>query len=442
MPETRFGSRARTAIAVTLQTPSKIRDLQKKLYLRAKQQPRLRFYALYDKVYRMDFLAHAYALCRANRGAPGVDGVTFEDIERGGGPKAMLEALEEELREKRYRPGPVRRVYIPKPDGSERPLGIPNIRDRVVQMSVKLVVEPIFEADFEDSSYGFRPRRSAHDALAAVQAGMENERMHWVIDADVSKCFDTIPHEKLMKAVALRICDGAILGLIKDFLSAAVVDERTGGGPHRPQAGTPQGGVISPLLANVYLHWVDRSFRLQVERGRLKGRWVRYADDGVLLCPRPPTRELAWLRSVMTHLGLTLHPEKTRVLDSRNDTFLFLGHRVLRPWAGRMYLEMGPKAKARFRDRIRGICRNTFLSLRELVARLNPVIRGVAAYFFRVRQRTRYLLDKWVAERVARWAGRKRSRRYPAWSLLRDDALTRVYGLTKLYTPRVRTASA
>jgi len=286
LPGIRFGSGIGTVIAVTLPTPSKIQDLRKKLYLCAKREPKLRFYALYDKVYRKDLLRHAYALCRANRGVAGPDGMTFADIERGGGPEVMLEALEEELRRKQYRPGPVRRVYIPKPDGSERPLGIPNIRDRVVQTSAKLVLESIFEADFEDSSYGFRPKRSAHDALDAVREGLE-KGMHWVIDADVSKYFDTIPHDKLLKAVAQRVSDGAFLALIKRFLKAPVVGERGGGSPRRQLAGTPQGGAISPLLANIYLHWVDRSFRLRVERGDLRGRWIRYADDGVLLCPRP-----------------------------------------------------------------------------------------------------------------------------------------------------------
>lgn len=426
---------------MTLRTPEKIRDLQKKLYLRAKREPKFRFYAVYDKIFREDFLAHAYALCRANRGAPGPDGTTFEDIERGGGPEAMLEALKEELSSKRYRPGPVRRVFIPKPDGSERPLGIPSIRDRVVQASLKLVLEPIFEADFEESSHGFRPGRNAHGALEAVRVGLEEEGMHWVIDADVSRCFDTIPHDKLLKAVATRISDGAVLALVKKILKAPVIDERDGGGPRRPEAGTPQGGVISPLLANVYLHWVDRSFRLQVECGGLRGRWVRYADDGVLLCPRPPTRELQWLRSVMSHLGLTLHPEKTRVLDSRREPFLFLGHKLMRPWGKRVYLDMAPKAKKRFRDRIRRYGRLTFFSLEELISRLNPIIRGVRQYFAGTLSHARFKLDKYVDRVVARWMRRKRNQRYPAWSLVRGNALARLHGLERLSGRRAWAAS-
>jgi RNA-directed DNA polymerase len=228
----------------TLETPARIRDLQRALYLRAKKEPHFRAYAPYDKVHRVDILAHAYALARANGGAPGPDGVTFEEIDATG-REALLEELREELQTKRYRPGPVRWVYIPKLNGGERPLGIPNIRDRVVQTAAKLVLEPLFEADFAPDSYGFRPKRAAHDALDAIQAALAHG-MCWVIDADVTAYFDTIPHDRLMKTVAQRVVDGAMLALVKRFLEAPVIDERDGGRPRRPQQGTPQGGVISP----------------------------------------------------------------------------------------------------------------------------------------------------------------------------------------------------
>ena len=261
----------------TLTTPAPIRDLQRALYLRAKKEPRFRAYALYDKVYRPDILVHAYALAKANGGAPGPDGVTFEEIEASG-RSMLLEELREELKTKTYRPGPVRRVYIPKLNGGERPLGIPNIRDRVVQTAVKLLLEPLFEADFEPDSYGFRPKRAAHDALDAIRAAL-HEGMCWVIDADVTAYFDTIPHDRLMTTVAQRVVDSAMLALVKRFLEAPIVDERDGGRPRCAQQGTPQGGVISPLLANVYLHLLDRNFRKRVQRGDLQGRLVRYADD-------------------------------------------------------------------------------------------------------------------------------------------------------------------
>jgi RNA-directed DNA polymerase len=233
----------------TLETPVRIRNLQRALYRRAKHDRHFRAYALYDKVYRPDLLAHAYALAKANGGAPGPDGRTFEQIEADG-REALLTEIREDLSTKIYRPGRVRRVYIPKLHGGERPLGIPNIRDRVVQTAVKLLLEPLVEADFEPDSYGFRPRRAAHDALDAIREALE-AGMCWVIDADVSAYFDTIPHDRLMKAVAERVVDGAMLALVKRFLEAPIVDERDGGRPRRPQQGTPQGGVITPRTQKV-----------------------------------------------------------------------------------------------------------------------------------------------------------------------------------------------
>jgi RNA-directed DNA polymerase len=228
----------------TLATPESIRKLQRALYQRAKNDPRFRAYALYDKVYRPDILAHAYALAKANGGAPGPDGRTFAEIEADGRER-LLEELRNELQTKTYRPGPVRRVYIPKLNGGERPLGIPNIRDRVVQTAVKLLLEPLFEADFTPESYGFRPKRDAHQALDAIREAL-HDGMYWVIDADITAYFDTIPHDRLMKTVAERVVDGAILALVKRFLEASIIDERDGGRPKRPPQGTPQGGVISP----------------------------------------------------------------------------------------------------------------------------------------------------------------------------------------------------
>lgn len=248
---------------MTLSTPEKIRTLQRKLYCKAKSEPSFRFYALYDKVFRMDILDHAYHLVRSNKGAPGIDGVSFASIEAGSGKEQFLQKLQDELESKSYCTQAVRRVWIPKPDGSKRPLGIPTIRDRVVQMAAKLIIEPIFEADFCDTSYGFRPKRSAHDAADAIAEGLLR-RHGQVIDADLSKYFDTIPHAKLLAVVAERISDGGILWLIKQWLKAAVVENsedgkrRTIGGGKGNRLGTPQGGVISPLLANLYLHLLDR----------------------------------------------------------------------------------------------------------------------------------------------------------------------------------------
>jgi len=256
-----------------LKTPENIRTLQRKLYHKAKQEPSCRFHAFYDKVYRADILSHAYDLVRANRGSVGVDGVSFEAIEEQEGVAAFIAELEEALRSKTYQPDPVRRVMIPKADGSQRPLGIPTIRDRVAQMATKLVIEPIFEADFCKTSYGFRPRKSAHDAVDDVAYAMNTGHTK-VIDADLSKYFDTIPHANLLAVVAERISDGAILRLIKMWLKASVMEvdkdgtKRNVGGGKGNRKGTPQGGVVSPLLANLYLHILDRIW----ERRNLQAR--------------------------------------------------------------------------------------------------------------------------------------------------------------------------
>src|SRR5882762_3042005 len=336
---------------MNLTTPEKIKTLRRKLYVKAKAEPDFRFYQLYDKVYRADILAHAYDLAKANDGAPGVDGVTFETIEAGG-VEEWLSALAEELREKTYRPQPVRRVMIPKPGGGERPLGIPNIRDRVVQTAAKLVLEPIFEADFDPDSYGFRPKRDAHQALDAIRDAFD-QGMYWIIDADLASYFDTIPHDRLMKAVAERVVDGAILALVRMFLEAPIVDERDGGGPRRNSRGTPQGGVISPLLANVYLNLLDRNFRRREAAGEVQGRLVRYADDLVVLSRKPPDATLQWMESLLQRMGLSLNPEKTKVkLMVENERFDFLSYQHRR-WRGRLFLDIADKAHRRTKDEIR-----------------------------------------------------------------------------------------
>ena len=416
----------------TLSTPASIRDLQRALYLRTKRDTRFRAYALYDKVYRPDILAHAYALAKANGGAPGPNAVAFAEIEANG-REVLLEELREALKTKTYHPGPVRRVYIPKLNGGERPLGIPNIRDRVVQTAVKLLLEPLFEADFEPDSFGFRPRRAAHDALDAIRVAME-AGMCWVIDADVTAYFDTIPHDRLMKTVAQRVVDGAMLALVKQFLEAPIIDERDGGRPRRPRQGTPQGGVISPLLANVYLHLLDRNFRRHVERGQLHGRLIRYADDFVLLTPHRPDREWAWLHHLIARLGLALHPDKTRVLDARQTRFVFLGH-THRWQFGRLYLDVSPKTLRRIRDELRRRTHHTGASLDHTVAELNRYIRGARHYFRRVRRRTLSKLDFFVEVRVARWWARKHAAHRPAWSLVSRDALRRDHGVERWNLP-------
>jgi len=378
-------------IANMLVTPVKIRTLQRKLYAKAKQEPGYRFYALYDKVYRGDVLHHAYRLVRSNKGAPGIDGVSFETIEAAEGIETFLEGLAEEVKNRTYRPMPVRRVMIPKPDGSQRPLGIPTIRDRVVQMAVKLMIEPIFEADFCDCSYGFRPKRSAHDAMGDISYALHKGHTE-VIDADLSKYFDTIPHAKLLAVVAERIADGGILHLIKQWLKAPVVEkgkdgkDRTSGGKGN-RRGTPQGGVISPLLANLYLHLLDRIWERHGLEQKYAARLVRYADDMVLLCAKGTAKPLAMLKYILARLGLTLNETKTKVLNAWDESFDFLGFevRMILSRRGKAYPHIQPSKRSvkRINARLTELTtRNlTPIPLPIIVHRLNQSLRGWTCYF-------------------------------------------------------------
>ncbi|MDH3974616.1 MAG: group II intron reverse transcriptase/maturase [Deltaproteobacteria bacterium] len=376
-----------------LTTPERIRTLQRKLYRKAKQEPAFRFYALYDKVCRADILSHAYNLVRSKRGSAGVDGITFEDIEADEGLSAYLAELEEALKSKTYKPGPVKRVMIPKDDGSERPLGIPNIRDRVVQMAVKMVIEPIFETDFCGSSYGFRPKKSAHDAIDDIAYTL-NKGYTKVIDADLSKYFDTIPHDKLLIVVAERISDGEILRLIKMWLKAPVAEEgrdgkiRYVGGGKRSRKGTPQGGVISPLLSNLYLHLLDRTWERQHVEKRLGARLVRYADDLVVLCKDGTQRPLEVVIRILERLELTLNENKTGVVDTHQESFDFLGFemRMRKSWrTGNIYPHVQPSKKSlkKAKDRITVLThrRMTPLPMDILMDQVNTSLRGWTGYF-------------------------------------------------------------
>lgn len=431
---------------MALATPETIRTLQRKLYCKAKQEPGFRFYALYDKVFRADILGHAYALVRRNKGAPGFDGVTFEAIEGGEGVEAFLAELREDLRAKTYRAAPVRRVSIPKPDGGERPLGIPIIRDRVAQAAVKLVIEPIFEADFREMSYGFRPKRSAHDASDAVAEALRGGHAD-VIDADVSKYFDTIPHAKLLAVVAERIADGPMLGLIQQWLKAPVVEELAGGrgrwgGGKGSRRGTPQGGVISPLLANLYLHLLDRIWERWRLAERCGARLVRYADDLVVLCAGDVEPALALLRRVLRRLGLSLNEAKTRVVDAREESFDFLGFtfglRRSRK-SGKVYPHVEPSKRAvcRINKRLGVLShrRLTPLPLEVVVEQMNQALRGWGGYFHHRNCSKVFGRVRWHAEERLRTHLRKRHkvrRRKSGYRRFPTRQLYDRYGLYKL----------
>jgi len=402
---------------MSLKTPEKIRRLQRKLYIKAKEEPGFRFYQLYDKVYREDIVKHAYRLVRMNQGAPGVDGVTFRDIEMEGLGE-WIEGLRKELLEKTYRPQPVRRVMIPKPGGGERPLGIPTIRDRVVQTAAKLVLEPIFEADFEDSSYGYRPNRSAQDAVRKVHRAL-CEGYTEVVDADVAKYFDTIPHHELMQSVARRIVDRQMLKMIKAWLKVPVEEEDEQGRPRmtggkKSKRGIPQGGVISPLLANIYMHRYLRAWRQRGKANQYKARLINYADDFVILSRGQAEGALQWTRWVMENIGLSLNEAKTCVRDARRESFDFLGYTFGPEWYrkdGHWYLAAKPSKRAVqcLKGHIREIVhRGNQRPWPEVATRLNGTLRGWAQYFsYGTRLMAYRAIDNFVYDHVRHFLRRR-----------------------------------
>ena len=427
---------------MSLTTPCKIRELQIKLYRKAKSEPEYRFYLLYDKIYRQDILAHAYELARANKGAPGVDGQSFEDIElRGLGE--WLTGIREELRNKTYRPQPVRRVMIPKPGGGERPLGIPSIRDRVVQTAAKLMIEPIFEADLEPNAYGYRPKRSAQDAIREVHK-LLCEGYTDVVDADLSKYFDTIPHCELMQCVARRIVDRDVLRLIKMWLMAPVEERdengrrRLTGGKGR-HCGTPQGGVASPLLANLYMNRLLKGWRNTKRGEQFRARMVNYADDFVILSRGKAAEALDWTRQVVTRLGLTLNEAKTSIKQARKDSFNFLGY-TFGPHCyrkkGQRYMGASPSKKsvARIKQKVGDLLvpSNTG-SWAEVRDRLNQILRGWSAYFsYGTRTQAYRAVDNYIYERARHFLRRRHKVQSRGTTRFTDDVVFGELGVLRL----------
>ena len=417
-------------------TPEKLRHLQDALYRKAKAQPNYRFWSLYGELTRRDLLEHALRLVVRNGGASGVDGESLTRITATPETQARwLDALQSEMQTKTYRPAPVRRVYIPKSNGSQRPLGIPTVKDRVVQMAALLVLGPIYETDFHPCSYGFRPGRNAHQALDQIVDALRSGRLE-VVDADLSKYFDTIPHDRLMKLVAGRTSDGSVLHLIRQWLDAPVVEENGSVLPNRQ--GVPQGGVISPLLANLYLNALDWAVNDPAERGQPV--LVRYADDFVILCA---TGQGEVLRQRLTRWlaarGLKLNEAKTRLVDSRK-SFDFLGFRLR--WqssrvSGKWYVhvEASPRSQQRLREAVRGKLNHWTLGKRipEVMTGLNRLLRGWSGYFhYRHSSRVMGRLNGQVRDRVKRWLWRKHAKKRALWSDYPDERLQAQYGLWSL----------
>jgi len=403
----------------------KVSELRRKLATKAKQEPKFRFYALYDRIYRKDVLWSAWRIVQRNDGGPGIDRQTIEEIEQYGAER-LLDEIHEDLRAKTYQPQPIKRIHIPKGDGKTRPLGIPTVKDRIIQQACLLIIEPIFEEDFLDCSYGYRPGRSAHQALDVIERNIKEGRTA-VYDADLKGYFDTIPHDKLMKAVEYRIADRQVLRLIRMWLTAPIIekDEHRRTTKQRPDKGTPQGGVISPLLANLYLHWFDKVFH--GSQGPLKfanARMVRFVDDIVIMARFVDERIIAWVEGkIEMWMGLELNRDKTAVVDVKQPGtslnslgYTFRYDRDLRG-RNRKYLNRIPSKKSmqQARDSIRELTspRRGHISIDVIVKQLNQFLIGWANYFKTGYPRHAFnSLNHYVLWSMYRFLNRRSQRRF------------------------------
>jgi RNA-directed DNA polymerase len=429
---------------MSLEPPEKVRKLQTALHAKAKGSPGYRFYLLYDKLYREDILEYAYRRCAANGGAAGVDGQSFAAIESEG-RKRWLDELAQELKERRYQPQAIRRVYIPKPSGGERPLGIPTVRDRVVQTAVVLVLAPIFEADLPPEQYGYRPGRSGLDAIREVHTLINTGHLE-VVDADLSGYFDSIPHAELMKSVARRISDRHVLSLIKQWLEAPVAEDDRRGRRRRTthakdrRRGIPQGAPLSPLLSNLYMRRFVLGWKKLGHARRLRAQIVNYADDLVICCRGSAQEAMHAMRSMMERLKLTVNETKTRLCRLPEDTFDFLGYTIGRSWSsqtGRAYLGTRPS-----RSSVQRLCREISerthrrrqaVSPEDQVAQLNRMLEGWSNYFRLGAVSKAYRsVDAHVTVRLRQWLRRKHKLRSTGQARFPDSYLYEELGLLRL----------
>ena len=417
----------------------RVQDFQSKIYQKAKQNKNFRFYVLYDKVMLPHFLREAFRLCKINKGSAGVDGITFSGIEQSG-VEEFLKGIIDELKNRTYKPQAVSRVNIPKGNGKMRPLGIPVVKDRVIQMAVKLIIEPVFEADFEDSSYGFRPQRSAHDAVREIKKKLKEGKAE-IFDADLSAYFDTIPHKELMFLVAQRISDKEILHLIKLWLKAPVFENNKFTGGKKNKVGTPQGGVISPLLANIYLHLLDKAVnKINGIFQRYGVEIVRYADDFVLMGRNIPAEVLNYLKTLLSKMKLELNSEKSYLLNGYRESFDFLGFTFrysksifggnLKYWN----IEASSKSQNKVKANIRNYLKSNGHRAPVVVAKdLNAIMRGWINYFsidgVSYPQKSKRSLRYYLFRKLRRFYKRKSQRKSKLYTKGAMDHLIKHYGL-------------
>lgn len=427
-----------------LKPQERVRLLQLKLYQKAKQEKQYIFYVLYDKIFQGYMLEEAYRRCKSNNGKPGIDNQTFEDVEKYG-RKKFLEELSEELRLRSYKPQAVKRIWIEKENGGERPLGIPTIKDRVAQQACKMVIEPIFEADFDDSSYGFRPKRSAKGAVTEIRANLKQGK-HAVYDADLSKYFDTIPHDKLVKALKERISDPRVIALIKQWLKVPVVENGKYAGGKGNTKGTPQGGVISPLLANIYMNILDRIVNNPNGYFNQRGiSMIRYADDFILMAKQIGIISIDRIHTYLDRMGLVINAEKSKLVNAKDESFDFLGFRFRYDCINLFgknskFWNIMPKPKSckkirqNINQHLKGIGHYPAASV---VDELNPIIRGWMNYY--KIEKVSYTqiafrdLDCYLRRRLYRFYNRKSQRKSSLFGRQAFEILVKEFGLIKPY---------